>query len=483
LVLEINSNFFDIDGTFVPVLGQQTQLPQNRIDKIFDPTPPPGTSNLFTLYSPTVNDIPIWFDILPENVVRLHINVPYYKNLGIDVCKSFKFCSVTQTSTNVWNIAQSSEVVVTNQPSNQCWVTNRFFENVSSGTWYVITRDKLNCQTIPEEIVILPPPPNVEITISKSDIVCFGDTTGQIYAIASGGNPPYSYSIDGFNYYNSGEFNNLSAGSYTVYVRDSVGVIRTRIVEILQNDPLDIIGQISYLDQENALSSPVLCPEVNPYSGVISVSATGGVPPYTYQMDVPIFIGGYGYAYGGVNLGDVVNVGYWEGLVAGVYEITVSDSVGCQKTFEIEVGSLQPLTISYSIETIEIVVTPGVANIKKRVRISNVFGGQPILLNPQDVSSVDPARPYIIRIYDESINLIFDNSDNIVYESAPVYNIKKPYPILIGNLNATSPFLRKFRVYYEYPFDVNTNSQVGGDTIFIEVEDYFGCVKNIRVDI
>lgn len=47
-------------------------------------------------------------------------------------------------------------------------------------------------------------------------------SNGNLYANANNGTPPYTYSLDGVNYYsNGGVFTNLPAGGYTLYIKDS----------------------------------------------------------------------------------------------------------------------------------------------------------------------------------------------------------------------------------------------------------------------
>ena len=55
------------------------------------------------------------------------------------------------------------------------------------------------------------------------DLDCFGDSNGQISVFATGGTPLYEYSVSGGNYQATQVFTGLTAGNYTVTVRDSLG--------------------------------------------------------------------------------------------------------------------------------------------------------------------------------------------------------------------------------------------------------------------
>ena len=56
---------------------------------------------------------------------------------------------------------------------------------------------------------------------SQTNVDCEGNATGSITAEATGGNPPYTYSINGSPFQASNTFNGLTAGNYTITIKDS----------------------------------------------------------------------------------------------------------------------------------------------------------------------------------------------------------------------------------------------------------------------
>jgi hypothetical protein len=60
-------------------------------------------------------------------------------------------------------------------------------------------------------------------------------SSGTITVTGSGGNLPYSYSIDGTNYYSGSLFSGLAIGVYTVYIKDANGCITSMEVNINSN--------------------------------------------------------------------------------------------------------------------------------------------------------------------------------------------------------------------------------------------------------
>jgi gliding motility-associated-like protein len=94
--------------------------------------------------------------------------------------------------------------------------------NLCSGPAYVLeVTDDNNCVadttfniSEPEELVI--------DSIVERDLECNGNNNGQIQIFASGGRVPYYYSIDGGqSFQSSNNFTGLTAGTYSVVVRDS----------------------------------------------------------------------------------------------------------------------------------------------------------------------------------------------------------------------------------------------------------------------
>lgn len=70
------------------------------------------------------------------------------------------------------------------------------------------------------------------LSLFKKTYVCADCSDGKIVAAGIGGVKPYQYSIDGVNFQNSGVFNNLTPGVYTVYIRDANGCMIKRVVKM-----------------------------------------------------------------------------------------------------------------------------------------------------------------------------------------------------------------------------------------------------------
>jgi gliding motility-associated-like protein len=151
----------------------------------------------------------------------------------------------------------------------------------------------------------------------KIDILCFGDSTGEISVTVAGGISPYNYEwIDNFgnkynrdigNVFNKGDLSNIPIGIYDLTVTDKNGCIATLKTELTQPDDLVI----------NFDKTDLNCYEQN--DGTIKITPTGGVAPYTYKWN------------------DFGNGPERTNLSAGIYTVNVTDKNLCEKTIDIEI--------------------------------------------------------------------------------------------------------------------------------------------------
>ena len=106
-------------------------------------------------------------------------------------------------------------------------------------------------------------------TLIGVDILCKGESTGEINSIISGGTPPYSYSWD--NGASSQNLQFLSAGNYQLQINDFNNCQLTD--SIILNEPISSLGSYYF-------STDPLCYGSN--DGTIDYFVTGGTSPYSY---------------------------------------------------------------------------------------------------------------------------------------------------------------------------------------------------------
>lgn len=124
-------------------------------------------------------------------------------------------------------------------------------------------------------------PTPIDMSLAASDIAENGGTT-TIEVTASGGVGNLEYRLNAGSYQSSNEFTNVSAGSYTITVRDENLCTVSEPITISEPSPL----VVSYT-----------AGTINCYGGIttIVVSATGGTPPYTGTGTYSVSAGTYDY--------------------------------------------------------------------------------------------------------------------------------------------------------------------------------------------
>jgi hypothetical protein len=127
-----------------------------------------------------------------------------------------------------------------------------------------------------------------------------GASDGVVLISPSNGIPNYEYSIDGGdNFQTSAVFDNLPAGIYEIIARDAGNCTDTLTVEIF-SCMLDISAMVTNANDDLS-------------DGMITVTVTGGIGPYTYNLD--------GGAFQTSNI--------FDNLPAGDYTIGIQDEQGC----------------------------------------------------------------------------------------------------------------------------------------------------------
>ncbi len=165
-----------------------------------------------------------------------------------------------------------------------------------AGNYTVTVTDNRGC-TATTTGTVTQPVALVLSTTGSTNATCSNSNDGSISVIANGGTPGYTYA------WNTGAtgatLNNITGGAYTVTVTDSKGC--TAFMTVAISAPSALV-----LNMSSTASS---CGNAN---GTASVSVLGGTPLYTYQWSPS----------GGTNSSA-------SGLVAGGYNVTVTDSRGC----------------------------------------------------------------------------------------------------------------------------------------------------------
>ncbi len=131
--------------------------------------------------------------------------------------------------------------------------TDSIAVDLPPGNYSVTVTDGNSCTAVNDVTIIEPDEVVIDI-LSVEDVICFGDSTGVVNVIGSGGTGPYTYSIDGFEFQIDTTFNGLPSGFYDIIVEDSQLCYDT--ITAFVNQPPELIVDAGP-DQTTNLGFPV----------------------------------------------------------------------------------------------------------------------------------------------------------------------------------------------------------------------------------
>jgi hypothetical protein len=136
----------------------------------------------------------------------------------------------------------------------------------------VVITDNTNCPTTLNFTVASGP--GLIATAAGTNALCNGSATGSITVTQPTiGTPPYRYSLDSVTWQSSNTFNNLPAGTYTVYVQSSQICPGKTTVTITEPASLGVVSN----NMNGTCNGGT--------DGSITVNANGGTPPYQYSIN------------------------------------------------------------------------------------------------------------------------------------------------------------------------------------------------------
>ena len=177
--------------------------------------------------------------------------------------------------------------------------------NLIAGSYSIVLADAQGCKT--NTVVIIKEPLVLASSIVSQDVFCKNGTNGNVNLSVTGGTRPYTFA------WNNGalteDLTTISAGTYSISIRDAKNCIATNSVTI--TEPSAVVA-ISLTNQTD-----VLCKDGR--NGAITITASGGTSPYSYQWSNSnaIILSSASAS--------IIN------LKADTYSVTVTDAKGCSK--------------------------------------------------------------------------------------------------------------------------------------------------------
>jgi len=202
----------------------------------------------------------------------------------------------------------------TYKTGNGAFQASGIFNNLVVGAHVITVRDASGC-TKDLTVNIAQLNNTVDATVvARRDVPCSGGSTGFVTVAGSGGTPPYEYKLGTAQYRASGVFIGLSAGSYTITVRDAAGCTKDLIVTIAQLN--------NTVTATLASKTDISC--LGGSTGSITITGGGGTGPYEYKIGT----GQYG-----------ANPTF-SNLPAGNYIVSVQDIEGCSRDLPVTIVQL-----------------------------------------------------------------------------------------------------------------------------------------------
>ncbi|MFN3343305.1 MAG: choice-of-anchor L domain-containing protein, partial [Flavobacteriales bacterium] len=185
--------------------------------------------------------------------------------------------------------------------------------NLCAGTINVVVRDANGCQV--NANVVITQPTQLAATFTGTNPVCQGVCNGQVaVSSSSGGTAPYQYSVNGGALQAGTTFTGLCSGVQNMIIQDANGCQVTSQV-VLIDPPGYNVNTVFSLESNCGFNN-----------GSFQVQAAGGLAPYSYNN---------------LTLGVANGTGLFDQLVAGAYEVLVTDANNCQQIAFVGVNDVE----------------------------------------------------------------------------------------------------------------------------------------------
>ncbi|WKW46941.1 T9SS type A sorting domain-containing protein [Myroides sp. JBRI-B21084] len=197
--------------------------------------------------------------------------------------------------------------------------TTAAVSNLVAGTHTVTVTDANGC-TATASFVIEQPIPLMIDSVSQTNVKCNGATDGTATVVAIGGNAPYTY-LWAPSGGTAATATGLAAGTYTVEVKDITNNIISQSFTITQPDAIvvSVSGKTDVKCNGGA-------------NGTATIAVNGGTAPFTYV-----------WSHGVTTTNPTLS-----NLVAGTYDVTITDYYGCTSTTPANVVITQPTVLAVS---------------------------------------------------------------------------------------------------------------------------------------
>lgn len=330
-------------------------------------------------------------------------------------------------------------------------------ENVGAGVYNLTVTDANGCSAFISGTVAENPALVVDAVVVNNP-ACEGGQNGSIEVVASGGNTPYTYSLNNGSIQYNNTFENLAATTYSIQVIDVNGCTVSVADSILDGSPFEL-----FIDNQ----SDILCVG---QSGEVELSVSGGIAPYEYSVD-------------GTNF-QTDNI--FSNLPEGAVTFYAQDASGCEATVSTTILATQEIEISLFRKSD--VTCFGGSNASLTVLVNGGTTPYDIEWNPGgfDLLEIEnlEADNYTITVEDANgciaeATYTVDEPDEIassVSVTQPDCPGKQNGLAVVGANGGVQPYAYEWSTN-PVQLGVLANQLMGNETYFVTITDANGCEK------
>lgn len=298
----------------------------------------PQTSISQTLINTSVNPVVVTYTVTPTSgtcvgtpfTVKVTVNPAINANVIINdnTCFGTNTASISTNITGGIPFSSGSPYNLSWSGPNGFTSTATTISNLSPGNYDLTITDNGSCPFF-KTYTITEPTDIIVTTINEKDISCLGSNNGSIDINVAGGTGSYTYTWtkDGAPFATTQNISNLAPGDYQVAVTDANNCGPKTVPFTITEPPLLVVSLIDKTD--------VIC--FGEATGAINIDVSGGVPSGS----------GYNFAWTGPN-GFTSSSQNLTNLVAGSYNLTVTDSQFCSKNLLVTISQSAEIKITYS---------------------------------------------------------------------------------------------------------------------------------------
>ncbi len=197
--------------------------------------------------------------------------------IAVNASGTHPLCNGNSTGTITVTASGGTGTLEYSRNNGSTYQSSNSFTGLPAGSYNIVVRDANLCTIAwgSNPLVLTNPAVLAISAVTPQNPTCFGQNNGQIAVTANGGTGAYNFSVNaGTSYFVNQPVTGLSAGSYTVWVRDA-----NNCTVVWGSNPV-------VLTQPSALAlttSYVSCPGVNGNT-TVRFTATGGNAPYQYRQ-------------------------------------------------------------------------------------------------------------------------------------------------------------------------------------------------------